>query len=263
MRVAAGVVMGACLAGVTPAGAQSVMLEQLTWTEVRAALAAGTTTIIVPSGGVEQNGPHMALGKHNVLVQYKAEAVARRLGDALVAPVVAYVPEGDVDPPTGPMLFPGTVTTPADVFARVLEFAARSFKQHGFLDIALLGDSGGNQAPQRAVAEALNREWAGTPVRVHHVSDYFPGPADGWLRQQGEADADIGTHASIEDTSMVLAVAPAMIRTDRLAPGKAGDGSGVVGNPTRATVAYGRQLLELQVEAAVRQIRLLREGSRR
>ncbi len=84
----------------------TVFLEDLTWTEVRDALAAGTTTVIIPTGGTEQNGPHMVLGKHNYLVRYKAGEVARRLGNALVAPVMAYVPEGDVDPPTGHMRFP-------------------------------------------------------------------------------------------------------------------------------------------------------------
>ena len=89
----------------------TVFLEELTWTEVRDAIGAGSTTIIIPTGGTEQNGPHMVLGKHNFLVKHKAEAVARRLGNALVAPVVAYVPEGDLAPLTGHMRFPGTETS--------------------------------------------------------------------------------------------------------------------------------------------------------
>src|SRR5205085_7386849 len=93
----------------------SVFLEELTWVEVRDAIAAGKTTVIIPTGGTEQNGPHMVLGKHNYLVKYKAGEVAKRLGNALVAPVVAYVPEGDVNPPTGHMRFAGTITTPPDV----------------------------------------------------------------------------------------------------------------------------------------------------
>ena len=158
MRFALLIVGIICLPGVVWAQApDAVFLEELTWTEVRDALASGTTTVIIPTGGTEQNGPHMVLGKHNYLVHHKAGEVARRLGNALVAPVMAYVPEGNVDPPTGHMRFPGTITTPPEVFEQVLEFAARSFKQHGFLDIALLGDSGGNQASQAAVAARLNR----------------------------------------------------------------------------------------------------------
>ena len=153
----------------------SVFLEELTWIEVRDAIAAGKTTVIIPTGGTEQNGPHIVLGKHNYLVKYKAGEIAQHLGNALVAPVVAYVPEGDVDPPTGHMRYAGTITTPQDVFVKVLEYAARSFKQHGFVDVVLVGDSGGNQEGQRLVAAALNKEWAATPVRVHHITAYYPG----------------------------------------------------------------------------------------
>ena len=252
-----------CLPGTVLAQASDeVFLEELTWTEVRDALAAGTTTVIIPTGGTEQNGPHMVLGKHNYLVRYKAGEVARRLGNALVAPVMAYVPEGDVDPPTGHMRFPGTITTPPEVFEQVLEFAARSFKQHGFLDIALLGDSGGNQASQAIVAERLNREWAATPVRVHHLTDYYPGPGDAWLVTQGEREEDVGSHAGMHDTTSLMFLNPAMLRLDQLAPHTRGDGSGVVGNPARSTAAYGEQILEMQIDAAVRQIRTLRERVR-
>ena len=241
----------------------SVFLEELTWTEVRDALAVGTTTVIIPTGGTEQNGPHMVLGKHNYLVRYKAGEVAQRLGGTLVAPVMAYVPEGNIDPPSGHMRFPGTITTPPDVFEQVLGFAARSLKQHGFLDIALLGDSGGNQSSQAAVAERLNHEWAATPVRVHHLTDYYPGPGDAWLVTQGEREEDVGTHAGMHDTASLMFLNPAMLRLDELRPGTGGGGNGVVGNPARSTAAYGEQILEMQIDAAVRQIRALRESSRR
>jgi creatinine amidohydrolase len=255
----------ACYA-VAPARAQvpdTVFLEELTWMEVRDALDAGKTTVIIPTGGTEQNGPHMVLGKHNYLVRYKAGEIAARLGDALVAPVMAYVPEGEVNPPTGHMRFAGTITTPQQVFEQVLAFAARSLGQHGFTDMALLGDSGGNQAGQRAVAERLNLEWADTATRVHHLTDFYPGPGDAWLREQGETETDVGSHASIHDTASLLFLNPGMLRLDKLGPGVAGDGSGLVGNPSRSTAAYGERILEMQIAAAVRQIRALRESSRR
>lgn len=242
---------------------QSVFLEDLTWVEVRDAVAAGKTTIIVPTGGTEQNGPHMALGKHNYLVTYKAGEIAARLGNALVAPTVAYVPEGDVDPPTGHMRFAGTITVPQEVFNKLLEFAARSFKQHGFLDIAFVGDSGGNQAGQKAVAEALNSEWAATRVRVHHVSAYYPGRGDDFVASQGVSPEDVGSHAGTHDTSSLMYLNPSMLRFDRMVPGKAGDGQGHVGNPTKATALFGKRILEMQVEDATRQIQELRVSNRR
>lgn len=241
----------------------SVFLEDRTWMEVRDAIARGTTTIIIPTGGTEQNGPHIVLGKHNYLVKYKAGEIAKQLGSTLVAPVMAYVPEGDVNPPTGHMRYAGTITTPQDVFVRVLEYAARSFKQHGFLDIALVGDSGGNQEGQRLVADALNKEWAQTAVRVHHITAYYPGRGDDWVVSQGVSAEDVGSHAGTHDTASLMYINPSMLRIDRLVVGKTGDGQGHTGNPSRATAAFGKRILEMQIEDAVAQIRALRKSSRR
>jgi creatinine amidohydrolase/Fe(II)-dependent formamide hydrolase-like protein len=240
-----------------------VFLEELTWTEVRDAIAAGRTTVIVPTGGTEQNGPHMTLGKHNYLVKYKSGKIAERLGNALVAPVVAYVPEGEISPPTGHMRFAGTITTPQEVFAKVLEYAARSFKQHGFRDIAFIGDSGGNQAGQASVAELLNKEWSSTNVRVHHITAYYPGRGDDWVVSQGVSAADVGSHAGTHDTSSLMYLNPAMLRFDKMGPGKSGDGQGHVGNPAKATALFGKQILEMQIEDAVKQIQELSVTSRR
>ena len=242
----------------------SVFLEELTWTEVRDAILSGKTTVIIPTGGTEQNGSHMILGKHNIVVRFTAGEIAKQLGNALVAPVVAYVPEGSISPPSGHMRFPGTITLPERYFTKVLEFAARSFHAHGFLDIVLIGDSGGNQAGQKAVAEALNKEWASTPVRVHHVDAYYRANGfEDWLRQQGETTETIGTHAGIPDTSQLLALYPEGVRRDKLAPRRTKDGSGVSGDPTRVSVAYGKKGLELKIATGVRVIRELRETSRK
>ena len=77
----------------------SVYIEELTSPELRERIAAGTTTILVPIGGTEQNGPYMELGKHNVRARVLAGKIAQRLGNAVVAPVVSYVPEGSITPP--------------------------------------------------------------------------------------------------------------------------------------------------------------------
>lgn len=243
----------------------SVFLEELTWTEVRDGIRAGKTTVIIPTGGTEQNGPHMILGKHNVRVRFAAGEIATRLGDAFVAPVMAYVPEGEIAPPTGHMWAPGTITLPAEHFAKVAEYAARSFAAHGIRDIVLIGDSGPNQAPLKAVADRLNKEWAATPVRVHHAAAYYEsqGAFVAWLKAQGVKTEDIGTHAGLGDTSLLLAVYPQGVRQGKLAPGRPGDGSGVTGDPTKASAAYGRKGLEIAIESAVRQIRELRVASRK
>ena len=142
----------------------SVFIEELTWTELRDKIAAGKTVAIVPIGGTEQNGPHMAIGKHNVRVKLLAGKIAAALGTALVAPVLAYVPEGEVDRPTGHLRFPGTITVPEDTFEKTIESAARSLQLHGFRDIVFLGDHGSTQTGEEAVARRLNRLWAGKPA---------------------------------------------------------------------------------------------------
>jgi creatinine amidohydrolase/Fe(II)-dependent formamide hydrolase-like protein len=245
-----------------PAETAGVFLEDLTWVEVRDAIAAGKTSVIVPTGGTEQNGPHMVLGKHNYLVAHKAGRIARQLGNALVAPVMAYVPEGDIAPPTSHMRFAGTISIPPDVFVRLLEFTARSLRQHGFTDIVFIGDSGGNQDGQKQVAEALNREWASTPARAHHISAYYPGRGDDWVMSQGLSAADVGSHAGTHDTSSLMFLNPSMLRFDQMRPGRSGDGQGHIGDPSKATPFFGKRILDMQVEDAVTQIRALRASSR-
>jgi creatinine amidohydrolase/Fe(II)-dependent formamide hydrolase-like protein len=247
--------LSAPLLAATP---DSVFLEDLTWTEVRDALKAGKTTIILPTGGTEQNGPHMALGKHNVIVRYTAERIARALGNALVAPVMAYVPEGNLDPPTGHMPYPGSITLPDEPFMKVVEYAARSFKVNGFKDIVFIGDSGPNQKGMKAVAEHLNKEWHGTGVRIHYSPGYYTvlqGDFAKWLESQGEKREWIGRHAGIVDTSRLMAIEPGLIRMEKRAPGGDYRVTGVDGNPARATVEYGKKGLDMQVETAVAEIR--------
>ena len=234
----------------------TVFIEELTWTEVRDAIKAGKTTVILATGGTEQNGPHMVLGKHNFIIRHTSEQIARRLGHALVAPVVTYVPEGNIDPPSGHMRYPGAITLPNEHYMKLLEYAARSFRVNGFRDIVFIGDSGGNQNGMKAVSEALNKEWAGSGVRIHFVPEYYSGTGfSEWLMTQGEKKEDIGTHAGITDTSQLLAVAPQHIRKDKLADKGGFEGSGVSGNPTRARVEYGKKGLDLKVETTLRRLK--------
>lgn len=246
----------AALALVQPAAA-GVLLDDMTWTEVRDALRAGSTTIIIPVGGTEQSGPHMALGKHNVRVAALAERIAVKLGNALVAPVLSYVPEGRVSPPAGHMRFPGTISVPDDAFAAILAGAARSFRQHGFVDIVLIGDHGGYQDQLKTVAQRLNKEWAASRTRVHFIPAYYRAASEGFnqvLRSKGLTEAQIGVHAGAADTSLMLAVDPGRVRADRMQAGSEA-GTGVVGDPSRASAALGKIGIDMAVDQAVEAIR--------
>jgi len=236
----------------------SVYLEKLTWTEVRDALDDGYTTIIIPTGGTEQNGPHMVLGKHNAIAEYAAGRIAERLGSALVAPVMAYVPEGRADPPTGHMRFPGTITLPEDAFMQVVEHAARSFRAHGFTDIVLIGDSGGNLDGLDRVSHRLNVEWDGTGTRVHFVPEFTRGEAfRRWLLEQGLSAEEIGRHAGVMDTSVAMAVDRGLVRPELMAASDDFYATGVLGDPRRASTAYGEKGLAIQIQRAVDRIRAL------
>ena len=241
--------------GQTP---DTVFLEELTWTEVRAAIDSGTTTIIVPTAGTEQNGPHMALGKHKYRINAASERIAREIGHTLVAPVMTYVPEGSIDPPSEHMQHAGTISIPQDVFRSVLEYTARSLKSHGFTDILFIGDSGPNQQGMSQVAEELNEEWRNERARVLFISEWFSNKLFfNWLKSQGESEETIGVHAGLLDTALLLAVAPQHVRVGIMAPGRGKDIDGVAGDPTRATAELGKIGYDMNFNAAIKQIREL------
>ncbi|HEY0204790.1 MAG TPA: creatininase family protein [Acetobacteraceae bacterium] len=242
-----------------PAHALSTTREiaEMTWMEVRAAIQSGIRTVIVPSGGLEQNGPHMIIAKHDRIVAWAARRIAAELGNALVAPVVSYVPEGDYDPPTGNMMLPGTIGVPPAVFAAVLEGIARSLKAAGFETICFIADHGPSIAPQAEVAARLTREWAGGGPKVLAVDSYYADAAEtAYLRSQGESAAAIGQHATISDTSELMAVYPGGVDLSRLPKGTADLSSlGAFGDPRRSSIARGDAMMTLKVDAAVAQIR--------
>ncbi|HJV96055.1 MAG TPA: creatininase family protein [Albitalea sp.] len=236
----------------------SVFLEDLTWTELRDQVRAGSTTIIVPIGGTEQNGPAMTLGKHNVRVKALAAKIAAGLGHTLVAPVIAYVPEGSVNPPAAHMRFAGTITIPDAAFEATLEYAARSFRQHGFRDIVFIGDHGGYQKSLRRVADKLDREWARDAARVHALDEYYQAVEADYaqaLEHQGYSRAEIGTHAGLADTSLAMAVDPSLVRTERLHALLPDRSQGVYGAPARASAQAGQQGVELVVARSIEAIK--------
>ncbi|GBR31768.1 creatininase family protein [Gluconobacter kondonii] len=224
------------------------------WTEVAQDVKAGTDTVIIPVGGTEQSGPYIAVGKHNVRAQVLADMIAVQAGHTLVAPVVAYVPEGSTSPRTSHMKFPGTISVPPAVFEGLLKGAAESFRVQGFRRIVLLGDHGGYQSFMAQVTQELNRAWKGQAA-VLYVRDYYevvPHQYADALRAQGYG-AEVGLHAELSDTSLMLAVDPSLVRQDALrkAP-KPGVAEGVYGgDPRRASAGLGRIGTDMQIRTAV------------
>jgi creatinine amidohydrolase/Fe(II)-dependent formamide hydrolase-like protein len=251
------------LAGAMAAHAQAprtTLLQDLTWTELRAEVQAGKTTAIIPIGGTEQSGPYVALGKHNARVLALSQQIAEKLGNALVAPVIAYVPEGNINPPTSHMRFPGTLTVPTGVFEQTLESAAGSLKAAGFLNVVFLGDHGGYQAAVRSVVARLNKAWAKGPARAFDPPEYYETSSTGYaalLRQHGVSEREIGTHAGLADTALLMAVAPQMVRSAELAHAPAPTAAEGIygGDPRHATAALGQLGVDAIVHATVAAIR--------
>ncbi len=233
----------------------TVFIEDKTWTELQVEVKAGATTIIIPIGGTEQNGPAMALGKHNFRVKFLAEKIATKLGNTMVAPTVAYVPEGNIDPPEAHMKFPGTISISDKTFEDMLAFAARSFKHAGFKTIVLIGDHGSYQSDLTIVADKLNAEWNGS-ARVFADRGYYNISQHQYveaLKANGAKDSEIGTHAGLADTSLMLAVDPSKVRNDKIASGlKLGSADGVYnGDPKNASAKFGQLGIDLIVDGTV------------
>lgn len=239
----------------------TVFIDEMTWEETRDAMTAGKTVFIVPTGGTEKNGYHMVMGKHNFIVAHTANLMARRLKNALVAPVLQYVPEGDPDRQN-----PGGISVPSPAYNMILDAAARSLKVHGATDILFIGDSGPNQQGMVDVAAKLNEEWKGTKTRVYALTDYYEASRiyyRAWLQAQYGYDEDtVGSHAGISDTSQMLFVRPTGVRKDMIKPWGGPKDSGVSGDPSKSTAEIGRMGIEFKVNAGLNQYKLLKNPPR-
>jgi len=203
----------------------TVWLEEMTWMDVRDAMKAGKTTIIISTGGIEPNGPWLALGKHNYVLRANCDAIARKLGNALCAPIIPLVPEGSIEPKSSHMITVGTISMREETFQAMLTDVAHSLKMHGFQNIILIGDSGGNQAGMKAVAEKLNAQWNGSPV-VAHIPEYYDYNSVGkFLDQIGvtkEGQAGDNLHDDPGITMNMFITDPQSVRWDaRVKAGKA------------------------------------------
>jgi creatinine amidohydrolase len=250
-------------AGKTPTAApDTVFIDELTWEETRDAMKAGKLTVIVPTGGTEKNGYHMVTGKHNYVVTYAANQMARRIKNTLVAPTIQYVPEGNPDESV-----PGEISLPSPAYDLLLDAAARSLKVHGFKEILFIGDSGGNQAGIKNVADKLNAEWKDAGVKVYGLTDYYEQSRlhyRAWLQAQfGYDDETSGSHAGITDTSQMLFVHPAGIRKDQLKPWGGPQDAGVSGDPAKATAEIGKMGIEFKVNAGINQYKRVKNPPQR
>ena len=240
------------------AQSKSLLIEDLTWTEVRDAIAAGKTTALYYAGSIEQNGPGMALGKHLFLAHYISQRIAEQLGNALVYPTMPFAPAGDPAKKTGHMRFPGSVSLSEETFGRVAQEVAISAIAAGFKTVALMGDHGSGQDTLKKVAAGLDREWSSKGVRVLYIPDLYYKEKEQMREYLTQHKMVLDQHAGVDDTSEVMFIdrEKKWIRRDKLAPdtGK----MGVNGDPTQATPELGKMFVDFKIKDAVEQIRRLR-----
>lgn len=242
------------------AAGHSYWIEELTWMEVRDLIADGVTTAIIPTGGIEQNGPYVVTGKHDIIIGAICPEIAAQLGDALCAPVVEFVPEGNIDPPSGAMRFPGSISLRDETYQALLTDIAASLKQSGFTDIVLIGDSGGNQTGMEIVADQLNKDWVGAGVRAHFIHGYYD---PGWedterfsAEQLGvEETRNDGYHDDIWVNSMIAAVDPEMVRYQQRVDASLASINGVSLEPLERTVEWGDRMIQFRAETTAQRIR--------
>ena len=242
------------------AAGQSYWLEQLTWMEIRDLIADGTTTVIIPTGGIEENGPYLATGKHNLILEATCPAIAEKLGNTLCAPIVKFVPQGNINPPSGLMLFPGTISLSAETYEALLSDIASSLRQSGFTDIVLIGDSGGNQSGMANVAEKLAERWATDNTRIHFVREFYD---PGWEATEQYTERELGVAESRHDgyhddiwvTAMMMVTDPEQVRyTQRVDVGLASI-NGVAIEPLKEAIQLGRNMIEFRAGLSADAIR--------
>jgi creatinine amidohydrolase len=215
-------------------------LGSMTWPEAEA--CAGRSLLVVPLGAVEQHGPHLPLDTDVRIATALAETWAARRADLVVAPPVAYGSSGEHQD------FTGTLSIGQDATERVVVELVRSAT--AWRGVVLVCWHGGNAEP---LARALDQV-ADRPVRA-------------WEPAVPDGDA----HAGRTETSLLLALAPDVVRLEAAAPGnlrpldslmpalRAGGvrsvaPNGVLGDPRRSSADEGRALLTQLVddlEAAV------------
>ncbi len=243
------------------AAVDSVWIEELTYLEVRDAMKAGKTTALIVTGSTEQNGPYLVVAKHNIVLRQTGEAIARKLGNALVAPIVPI----EAGNPENKYLDWGSLYFTADTFKAVVRDMTTSLKSQGFKNIILIGDSGGDTEGLKAVAQELTAKWNGTPG-VYHIPEYYnwsqPAVPGGRTVRQFTTENGIpekfdsdGIHDDYGLTSVLMAGNPKNVRLEQRIAANKTTINGISIVPKEKTIEFGRKVVEWRANIAVEAIR--------
>jgi creatinine amidohydrolase len=233
------------------AAADKVWIEELTWMEIRDAMRAGKTTALIVAGSTEQNGPYVPAGKHVFVLRATAEAIARKLGNALIAPAIPFEPGNFSN-------VPGTIQVRDTTYDALIEDEAESLKANGFKHVILIGDSGGNQRGLERVAKKLSEAWATSGTTINFIKEYYDSwtAADAaWPSLGVPKTVDEGIHDDYSVNSIIATVDPEKIRfKQRQDAGKASI-NGQTLLPIEKTIENGRKLVEIRANITVEAIK--------
>jgi creatinine amidohydrolase/Fe(II)-dependent formamide hydrolase-like protein len=244
---------------------RSVEFENMTWVEVKNALAAGRTTALFYTGGTEQRGPQNSNGGHNYMARATVNQIAVKLGNAIAMPVLPYTPNN------ASATLPGTIGLTNDILSAILERLAEEAIKTGFRSVVLMGDHGGGQpAVYAGVADRLSAKYAAQGIRVIYADSVYGAAQDDFEQQLRAEGYPPSGHGAIFDTSeMIYVCGSDCVRMDVLKDalgdpvrvrGEPRDtttprrNNGITGDARRSSAALGKRLLDLRVEYAVRQI---------
>jgi creatinine amidohydrolase/Fe(II)-dependent formamide hydrolase-like protein len=179
-----------------------VELELLTHSEVSEKIHEGKTSVLLVTGGTEERGPHNVLGGHTIMSRHRAIEIARRLGNALVAPImpIAVAATGV----TEGTKTPGGYQVPADVFKGLQAAMIESIAYSGFKDIYVMGDHGGGQAQMKEAVEDADKRLSAKGIRVYYINDFYQKTHDDVDMYMYEHKLPIGGHGAMMETSEML-----------------------------------------------------------
>ena len=253
----------------------TVLMEEMSWPEIKTAIEGGQTTVILAVGAIEQHGPHLPTGTDTYGGYGRAEGITLELGDALVAPVMR---PGLSEHHTA---FPGTITLSQETFIRVLMEYCESLARHGFQDIVLLSAHGGNTDTMLAVMPRIGKALAGK-CRVHMPAPNLSRMFDDVLavyKEYGVTRGQAGAHSGWSETSSMLCHHPGLVDMDKAADGRSDEAfyhpdeikysqlesfvfgihtqapNGILGDARGASAEAGRKLHEIQSKQGAEEIR--------
>ncbi len=230
----------------------TVFMEEMTWLEITNAMKAGKTTVILPAGGLEATGPFITLDKHQNMLHGSTDLIARKLGNALIAPVVRYVPPDDGE--RGPYV--GDFNIGLVAYKWTLTDICTALKLDGFKKIILIGDHQGAQRGMKEVAEELSQKWT-DGSSVHFVPEYYDRQAvnDYVKTKLGITETRGGFSDNYYNTSILMAVKPESARLKERTDADQLTVNGVNLKPIEKTIANGKTILQMQTDQTVSAIR--------